>query len=96
MPVKFLIRKHNDSLKTISKHQESYWPVLTQAIVVISTGALLVKGVTIIERANMFLAPALLLILVALFIWSAIRPNASRGLAFLFSPDWGKLGLYRF
>ena len=70
----------------------SSWPILTHAIAIGLAVIVVSRGVRGIERAARFLIPSLLLLVVALTIRAVTLPGASAGLAFLFTPDWGKLG----
>ncbi|ELU13568.1 hypothetical protein CAPTEDRAFT_229243 [Capitella teleta] len=70
---------------------ESAWPVLTEAIAISLTALILLKSVKTIERANLVLAPTLILLLVVIFVWSMTRPGSGDGLQFMFSPDWDTL-----
>ena len=69
--------------------QGSGWPVLTEALAILATGAILVKSVKTIEKACLVLAPLLIVLLFFIFVWSMTRPGAGDGLVFMFSPDWG-------
>ncbi len=51
-----------------------------------------VKG---IERANRFLIPLLLVLLILAAVRAVTLPGAERGLQFMFHIDWGRLGDYR-
>ncbi len=64
------------------------WTVAFIAI----THLIIVSGVEKgIERASKWMMPVLFLILVILCIRSVTLPNADKGLAFLFNPDFGKI-----
>jgi NSS family neurotransmitter:Na+ symporter len=64
-------------------------PVLWQAIVMAITIVIVVGGVAGgIERASKILMPALGVLVIALALHSLTLPGASRGLLFLFAPDW--------
>ena len=66
--------------------------VLFHAIAV-GLGVLVVaKGVRGIETAARFLIPSLVVLVVALAVRAVTMPGASEGLAFLFTPDLGRLG----
>jgi SNF family Na+-dependent transporter len=66
------------------------WPVLTQFISLLLTALATIRGVKTIERVNLVITPAFLLIIIALWIWSLTKEHAWRGLCFLFSPDWSE------
>ncbi|WP_420633107.1 sodium-dependent transporter [Candidatus Palauibacter sp.] len=70
----------------------SPWPILTHALAIGLAVFVVLRGVRGIERAARFLIPSLLLLVVVLAIRAVTLPGASAGLAFLFTPDWGKLG----
>jgi len=52
------------------------------------------KGVKGIEAAARILIPSLIVLVVVLAIKALTLPGASKGLAFLFTPDWAALGNY--
>ncbi|KAF8566332.1 hypothetical protein P879_07788, partial [Paragonimus westermani] len=66
----------------------SYWPLLTQLLAILLTSGFLFGGIRWIERANLFLVPLLLLIIVFTFVWSLTRDYAEIGIAYLFTPSW--------
>lgn len=67
-------------------------PVLWQALIMAATTGTVLGGIERgIERANKVLMPMLGIIVVALAIHSLTLPGASRGLSFLFAPDWNAL-----
>jgi neurotransmitter:Na+ symporter, NSS family len=67
-------------------------PVLWQAAIMAATLAIVIGGVKRgIERTSKLLMPALTLIVAALALHSLTLPDAQRGLAFLFAPDWSML-----
>ncbi|XP_074644296.1 putative sodium-dependent transporter YocR [Tubulanus polymorphus] len=70
----------------------SRWPILFQGLCCVMSGLLLVKGAVSIERANIFLLPILLAIIVFNLFWSISRPHAINGLKYMFNPNWGSLG----
>ena len=64
-------------------------PLLWHALALAASIAIVAGGIERgIERACNYLMPALAIILVALALHSLTLPNAWRGLAFLFAPDW--------
>lgn len=68
-------------------------PVLWQACIMTATVGIVLGGIERgIERANRILMPALAVLVVALAVHSITLPDAGRGLAFLFAPDWQALG----
>lgn len=68
--------------------EESYWPVLTHAMALLTAGFAVIKGVKTFEKVNMVLVPILLVIVLFTFIWSLTREYADYGIKFLFTPDW--------
>lgn len=67
-------------------------PILWTAVFIALTHIIIISGVKSgIERASKVMMPVLFFILVALCIRSATLPNAEKGLAFLFKPDFGKI-----
>jgi len=66
-----------------------------QAMAVIMAGCVLFFGVRGIERVAKVLMPILLVLVVILMIRAVTLPGAGRGLAFLFTPQWGELANYR-
>jgi len=50
------------------------------------------RGIRGIEAAARILMPVLLVLVVVLAVRAVTLPGATRGLAFLFTPDWGALG----
>jgi NSS family neurotransmitter:Na+ symporter len=72
-------------------YTSSWWPVLTHGVA-IGLGALVVaRGVRAIERVAKVLMPALLLLVVILAVRAVSLPDASGGLAYLFTVDWQRL-----
>ncbi|XP_060077714.1 uncharacterized sodium-dependent transporter YocR-like [Ylistrum balloti] len=72
--------------------KESYWPILTHSLALLSAGFAVIKGVKTFEKVNMVLVPVLLLIILFTFVWSLTREYADYGIKFLFTPDWESLG----
>ncbi|OWF38829.1 uncharacterized protein LOC110465744 [Mizuhopecten yessoensis] len=72
--------------------KESYWPILTHALALLTAGFAVIKGVKTFEKVNMVLVPVLLLIIMFTFVWSLTREYADYGIKFLFTPDWESLG----
>ncbi|THD25303.1 Sodium-and chloride-dependent GABA transporter ine [Fasciola hepatica] len=73
--------------------RDSAWPVLTQMVVLIITGAFIFGGIRWIERANLFLVPLLLLIVIFTFGWSLTRQYSDVGISFLLTPHWQSLAM---
>lgn len=73
-------------------------PILWQALMICATGLVVVWGVRAgVERTNLVLMPLLALIVLGLAVYSLSLPGASKGVAFLFSPNleaFGQPSLY--
>jgi neurotransmitter:Na+ symporter, NSS family len=65
-----------------------FWHAVFMIVTIVIVSVGLSKG---IERVSRVLMPALLLILVSLFIWCIFLDGFSEALAFLFAPDFSKL-----
>ena len=70
----------------------SIWAVLTMAISLGIAVWVVARGVRGIERASRVMMPVLLVLVVILAIRAVTLPGATRGLAFLFTPDLAGLG----
>jgi len=71
--------------------QGSGFPVVFHALAM-GLGAFVIwNGIRSIERANRFLIPALLLIVLVSLARTLTLDGASEGIAFLFTPDWSTL-----
>jgi NSS family neurotransmitter:Na+ symporter len=67
-------------------------PVLWQLLFMVLTSVIVLLGIKKgIERFSKILMPVLVLILIILMVRSITLPGASKGLAFLFKPEFGKL-----
>ena len=65
-------------------------------LIAMALGVLVVsRGVKGIEKAAKILIPSLIVLVVVLAIKALTLPGASRGLAFLFTPNWSDLTNYR-
>ncbi|MFV0366556.1 MAG: sodium-dependent transporter [Mangrovibacterium sp.] len=72
--------------------QSPFTPLLYQFIFLCATAGILFAGVKNgIEKGSKFMMPLLVLIIIILDIKSLSLPGASRGLEFLFKPDFSKL-----
>ena len=69
----------------------SPWAIATHALAMILSVGVVLRGVKGIEQAARVLIPSLLLLVVVLTIRAVTLPGASRGLAFLFTPNWSDL-----
>jgi NSS family neurotransmitter:Na+ symporter len=65
--------------------------VLTHGIAMGLGVAIVAFGVRGIERAARVLIPSLFVLIIVLAVRAVTLPGAERGLAFLFTPDWGDL-----
>ncbi len=73
------------------RYTTSWWPVVTHGLA-IGLGTLVVsRGVRAIERVAKVLMPILLILVVVLAMRAITLPNASGGLSYLFTVDWGEL-----
>lgn len=67
-------------------------PLLWQAIMLSAAAIVVAGGVNRgIERINLWLMPVLALIVILLAAFALTLPGASRGVSFLFAPDWTAL-----
>ena len=78
-------------------YSTSVWqPVLFHVLAVAGAGFVVARGVTGgIERANRVLIPLLFVLLLFAVARAVTLPGATRGLAYLFTPDLGALTNYR-
>ncbi|QKG79528.1 sodium-dependent transporter [Tenuifilum thalassicum] len=69
-------------------------PIVWQLVFMVLTAFIVAGGIKNgIEKYNKFLMPILVLFLIILCIRSVTLPNASKGLAFLFKPDFSKVSI---
>ncbi len=66
-------------------------PIAFHALAMIVGAVVVVRGISSIEKANKFLIPALLAIVVISLIRTLTLPGSGDGIAFLFTPDWATL-----
>lgn len=72
-------------------------PVLWTVIILLLTHFVIIHGVRGgIERASKFLMPVLFILLLVIVGASCMLPNADKGMAFLFQPDFSKLNTHVF
>jgi NSS family neurotransmitter:Na+ symporter len=76
-------------------YAESWQAVLTHGIAMAMAVYVVSHGVRGIEKAARILIPSLVILLVVLAVKALTLPGASRGLAFLFTPDLAELTNYR-
>ncbi len=75
-----------------SFRSNAFQPVLFALIFILFTHIIVQLGINKgIENASKFLMPVLFIILVVLSIKSLTMPNSSKGVAFLFNPDFSKI-----
>nr|CAB3266308.1 sodium- and chloride-dependent GABA transporter 1-like [Phallusia mammillata] len=68
--------------------EESAWPVLFQAIVIVFGSICVFAGVRSIEPVMMIMVPALLCLMFASFVYSLTLEYSSIGIKHLFNMDW--------
>ncbi|HKJ34301.1 MAG TPA: sodium-dependent transporter, partial [Balneolales bacterium] len=71
--------------------QGSAWPVICLAVATIFGGIIVAKGISSIEKVNKVLIPVLALILIISLIKALTLSNSTKGLQYLFTPDWSML-----
>ncbi|MFO8172879.1 MAG: sodium-dependent transporter [Longimicrobiales bacterium] len=69
--------------------------LLTHLIAMVLGVFVVSRGVKGIEKAAKFLIPSLIILVIVLALKALTLPGASRGLAFLFTPDFSDLANYR-
>lgn len=71
---------------------DPFMPLFWTLVVIIVTHVVIINGVRGgIEKISKMLMPTLFILLVMMVVASCLLPNASKGIAFLFVPDWGKV-----
>ncbi|MCH3994320.1 MAG: sodium-dependent transporter [Prevotella sp.] len=71
---------------------DPFKPVFWTIVFIMLTHFIVVKGVRKgLERASGIMMPALFLILILIVVASCLLPNASKGIIFLFKPDFSKV-----
>lgn len=86
-----------------SSPPEAFWEgfhstpsaLITHGVAMLLATFVVSRGVKGIEKAASILIPSLIILVVVLAIKALTLPGASRGLAFLFTPDLAELGNYR-
>ncbi len=71
--------------------QQNNSTYLFHAIAIVLAGWAIWKGVKSIERVNMILIPSLLVIIILALIRVLSLPGATKGIVYLFTPDWSQL-----
>ncbi len=72
--------------------QGSGWmPVLLHMVAMGAGAAVVIKGISSIEKANKILIPTLMAIVIIALVRSVSLDGSFEGLAFLFTPDWSTL-----
>ncbi|MBP5709501.1 MAG: sodium-dependent transporter [Bacteroidales bacterium] len=83
---------NQDESQIFSFFAHPYYPLIGLALALALTAGVVVAGVQKgIEKCTKILMPILFVIILLLCIRSITLPNASKGLAFLFKPDFSKL-----
>ena len=71
---------------------DPFMPLFWTLVVIIVTHVVIINGVRGgIEKISKMLMPTLFILLVMMVVAACLLPNASKGIAFLFVPDWGKV-----
>ncbi|MBT8396532.1 MAG: sodium-dependent transporter [Gemmatimonadetes bacterium] len=91
------------TMKIPTEVPEAYWEsfagtpsALLTHLIAMAMGVFVVsRGVKGIEKAAKILIPSLIVLVIVLAIKALTLPGASRGLAFLFTPNWADLANYR-
>ena len=74
---------------TSSYSSQLFWIILCLLI----SGYILTRGVKEgIEKISLYLMPMLFFILIFMVAWISFTPNTGKGFAYLFYPDWKRLG----
>ncbi len=80
----------NDNFNNFTR--SSYKPIFYQIIFMVMTGFIIIAGVQKgIEKYTKFMMPMLFFLIIAMCIRSVTLEGASKGLSFLFTPDFSKL-----
>ena len=82
----------DEATATWDLFQGSSMPAIFHGIAIFGGGFIVLKGIKSIEKVNMVLIPALLLILVLSAVRALTLPGSMEGVKFLFTPDWSTLG----
>lgn len=90
------ISNFQDSASVVTHHlnlmDNPAWGLTFHFLFLLFCTSVLLLGVRSgIERGNKIMMPMLFAILILLAIWGLAMPNSSRGLTFLFTPDWSAL-----
>lgn len=100
--LEYIVQAINNSFKGMSTEElsnnfntfisSSYKPVIYQVIFMTMTGFIILAGVQKgIEKYTKFMMPTLFFLIIAMCIRSVTLEGASKGLSFLFTPDFSKL-----
>ena len=71
--------------------QNSFFPILFHAVAMGVAGFAIWKGVSSIEKVNLFLIPTLLGIVLLCVVRAVTLPGAGSGISYLFTVDWAQL-----
>ncbi|MNO14548.1 Sodium:neurotransmitter symporter family protein [compost metagenome] len=75
-----------------SSFTSGYMPLIWTFVVMVVTGAVIIKGVSSgIEKFNKILIPGMLVLLIILMVRALTLPGAGEGASFFLSPDFSKL-----
>jgi NSS family neurotransmitter:Na+ symporter len=96
----YLVHTATAALPTTTDQAQAVWdglqggsaPVVCHFVAISLCALAAGRGVRSIEKVNQVLIPTLLLIVVVSAVWALALPGASRGAAFLFTPEWSVLG----
>jgi NSS family neurotransmitter:Na+ symporter len=76
---------------TWERFQAAGWPLMLHALAMGVGVTVCLKGVSSIERANKFLVPSLLIIVLISVVRSITLPGSFDGIEYLFTPQWSQL-----
>lgn len=71
--------------------QGSNWPIFTHFLAMFFGGFVVIKGINSIEKANKFLIPTLVVILLISLVKSVSLDGSTDGIKYLFSANWADL-----
>lgn len=76
----------------LSFEKDPLKPVLWTVVILLITHFIIVRGVQGgIEKASKLMMPTLFVLLIVVVVASCMLPNASKGISFLFNPDFSKV-----
>ncbi len=71
-----------------NSYQGGNGPLFTHGLAMLIGGVVVLRGVSSIEKANKFLVPSLLIVVLISVVRALTLPGAGAGLSYLFTPDW--------